>query len=48
MLRALGVTPLAGDLDERDSLCRLSGLPHDVLHFAPPPAPARTTRVPAI
>ena len=36
-LRALGVTPLAGDLDDAQSLCRLSGLPHDVLHFAPPP-----------
>jgi nucleoside-diphosphate-sugar epimerase len=33
----MGVTPLAGDLDEAQSLCRLSGLPHDVLHFAPPP-----------
>ena len=36
-LRALGVTPLAGDLDDAQSLCRLAGLPHDVLHFAPPP-----------
>jgi nucleoside-diphosphate-sugar epimerase len=36
-LRTMGVTPLAGDLDDAQSLCRLSGLPHDVLHFAPPP-----------
>ncbi len=36
-LREMGVTPLAGDLDNAQSLCRLSGLPHDVLHFAPPP-----------
>ena len=37
MLRAMGVTPLTGDLDDAQSLSRLSGLPHDVLHFAPPP-----------
>src|SRR5215470_17087793 len=35
-LRALGGTPLAGDLDDAQSLYRLSGLPHDVLHFVPP------------
>jgi nucleoside-diphosphate-sugar epimerase len=37
LLRAQGVTPLAGDLDDAGSLARLAGLPHDVLHFAPPP-----------
>lgn len=36
-LRDMEVTPLAGDLDDAQSLCRLSGLPHDVLHLAPPP-----------
>jgi nucleoside-diphosphate-sugar epimerase len=38
LLRAHGITPLSGDLDHADSLVRLSGLPHDVLHFAPPPS----------
>jgi nucleoside-diphosphate-sugar epimerase len=38
LLRALGITPLSGDLDDADSLTRLSGVPHDVLHFAPPPS----------
>ncbi len=37
VLRAAGVTPLAGDLDDPDSLSRLAGLPHHVVHFAPPP-----------
>lgn len=37
-LRALGVTPVAGDLDERASLARIAGLAHAVLHFAPPQA----------
>jgi nucleoside-diphosphate-sugar epimerase len=36
-LRALGVTPVAGDLDDRASLVRIAGLAHAVLHFAPPP-----------
>jgi nucleoside-diphosphate-sugar epimerase len=36
-LRALGVTPVIGDLDKRASLARLAGLAHVVLHFAPPP-----------
>jgi nucleoside-diphosphate-sugar epimerase len=36
-LRALGVTPLLGDLDSRLSLVRLAGLADAVLHFAPPP-----------
>ena len=37
LLRSLGVTPLAGDLDRPDSLARLAGLSHDIVHFAPPP-----------
>ncbi|MFM0736521.1 SDR family NAD(P)-dependent oxidoreductase [Paraburkholderia xenovorans] len=35
-LRAAGVTPLVGDLDERRSLKRLAGLAPTVLHLAPP------------
>lgn len=35
-LRALGVTPLFGDLDRPATLGRLAGLAHCVLHFAPP------------
>jgi nucleoside-diphosphate-sugar epimerase len=41
-LRALGITPLCGDLDDAGSLGRLAGLPHDVLHFAPPPSGGAT------
>lgn len=37
-LRAAGIVPLAGDLDDPRSLQRLSGLAHIVLHFAPPAA----------
>ena len=37
-LRASGMTPLPGDLDNLHSLQRLRGLAHTVLHFAPPPA----------
>jgi len=37
-LRAAGIVPLAGDLDDPRSLHRLNGLAHTVLHFAPPPA----------
>jgi nucleoside-diphosphate-sugar epimerase len=37
LLRAHGIVPLAGDLDQPAQLARLAGLPHDVLHFAPPP-----------
>jgi nucleoside-diphosphate-sugar epimerase len=37
-LRMQGVVPLSGDLDDAASLARLAGLPHDVLHFAPPPS----------
>lgn len=36
-LRAAGVIPLCGDLDERRSLTRIAGLADAVLHFAPPP-----------
>lgn len=36
-LRAAGVTQLRGDLDRPDSLRRLAGLAHAVLHSAPPP-----------
>lgn len=36
-LRALGVTPLLGNLDRAASLRRLSGLATRVLHLAPPP-----------
>jgi nucleoside-diphosphate-sugar epimerase len=35
-LRALGVQPLLGDLDNRASLARIAGLADAVLHFAPP------------
>ncbi len=35
-LRALGVRPVPGDLDDRRSLARISGLADVVLHFAPP------------
>jgi len=36
-LRAAGITPLMGDLDDRASLARIAGLADCVLHFAPPP-----------
>jgi len=36
-LRALSVTPLLGDLDDRASLSRIAGLADAVLHLAPPP-----------
>ncbi len=35
-LRALGITPVMGDLDDRNSLARIAGLADVVLHFAPP------------
>jgi nucleoside-diphosphate-sugar epimerase len=42
-LRALGVQPLLGDLDNRASLARIVGLADAVLHFAPPaPTPPLT------
>ena len=37
-LRALGITPLAGDLDAPVTLARLAALAPRVLHLAPPPA----------
>jgi nucleoside-diphosphate-sugar epimerase len=36
-LRAQGITPLQGNLDDRASLRRLAGLATRVLHLAPPP-----------
>lgn len=36
-LRALGITPLRGNLDQAPTLRRLSGLATRVLHLAPPP-----------
>lgn len=36
-LRAMGVTPLWGDLDDRVTLLRIAGLAELVLHLAPPP-----------
>ncbi|WP_439606662.1 SDR family oxidoreductase [Hydrogenophaga sp.] len=37
-LRARGITPLQGDLDDPRSLRRLAGLATRVLHLAPPPS----------
>jgi nucleoside-diphosphate-sugar epimerase len=37
-LRAQGITPLLGDLDQPRSLARLAGLATRVLHLAPPPS----------
>ncbi len=37
-LRAAGITPLLGDLDDPASLRRFSGLAQRVVHLAPPPA----------
>lgn len=36
VLRAAGIVPVSGDLDRRDSLSRIAGLAHAVLHLAPP------------
>jgi nucleoside-diphosphate-sugar epimerase len=36
-LRALGITPLLGNLDDAATLARLSGIATRVLHLAPPP-----------
>ncbi len=38
LLRAAGITPLAGNLDQPATLARLAGLATHVLHLAPPPA----------
>jgi nucleoside-diphosphate-sugar epimerase len=35
-LRALGVVPLVGDLDQRRQLSRIAGLANTVIHLAPP------------
>ncbi len=37
-LRALGITPIRGDLDQPQTLEGIAGLAHDVVHFAPPPS----------
>lgn len=37
-LRAAGITPLVGNLDEPDSLQRMAGLATRILHLAPPPS----------
>jgi nucleoside-diphosphate-sugar epimerase len=37
LLRACGITPLHGNLDEAASLKRLAGIAHRVIHLAPPP-----------
>lgn len=37
LLRAAGVQPLVGDLDQPATLARLAGLAQRVLHLAPPP-----------
>ncbi len=43
-LRMADITPIPGDLDDRQSLHRLAGLAHIVLHFAPPPTTPPLTR----
>ncbi len=40
-LRAMGVTPILGDLDDRHSLQRIAGIAEIALHFAPPPSKDR-------
>jgi nucleoside-diphosphate-sugar epimerase len=40
-LRALGLTPLVGDMDKAATLKRLSGLANRVVHLAPPPSLGR-------
>lgn len=37
-LRAHAITPILGDLDHFDSLDKLAGIAHAVLHLAPPPS----------
>lgn len=41
-LRALGVTPIVGDLDHPQSLSAIAGIAHDVVHLAPPPSQGLT------
>ena len=43
-LRAAGIVPVAGDLDDAASLSRIAGLAQVVLHFAPPPKSGREDR----
>ena len=43
-LRAHGVLPVSGDLDERASLRRIAGIADAVLHFAPPSSAPPLTR----
>jgi nucleoside-diphosphate-sugar epimerase len=38
LLRSHGIIPVSGDLDRRQSLGKLAGMAHAVLHLAPPPA----------
>jgi nucleoside-diphosphate-sugar epimerase len=40
-LRALGITPLLGDMDKPAAIKRLSGLANRVVHLAPPPGLGR-------
>ncbi len=40
-LRAHGIVPLFGDLDDRRTLARVKTAPYAVLHFAPPPSEGR-------
>ena len=40
-LRAHGIVPLVGDLDDRRTLDRVRAAPFAVLHFAPPPSDGR-------
>jgi nucleoside-diphosphate-sugar epimerase len=35
-LRGVGITPIVGDLDRPETLAKLGGLAHCVMHFAPP------------
>ena len=44
LLRAAGVVPLRGDLDDASSLSRIAGLAHAIVHFAPPPKEGRIDR----
>ena len=37
LLRACGITPLQGDLDDPATIQRLAGIAHRVIHLAPPP-----------
>lgn len=37
LLRAAGIVPVPGNLDDAASLSRIAGLAHAVVHFAPPP-----------